>query len=956
MRTPEAMPPRYFLRCLGAPELRGPGGEPIRFRTRKHMALLAFLAVEPRQPHRRERLADLLWPDASPAEGRHSLATALSVIRGKLGPRTFESTRETVRFVAADLEVDLDRLARGDILGGDLTPPLEVGGFLDEFEVTRAPEFALWRDLRRAHWFPAIRRAFIVLMDDCRRTGDFARIEPLADRLLTLDELSEDAIRAKMEGRAFAGDRMSALRIFQQWRQKLDEELGATPSPLVEGMALRLRQRGFEPPGTAHIPTVPTDQWRDRVFVGRGPQYRVAYERWEETREGNGRHVLLLGDSGLGKTTLAERLVTAAGLEGAVSSRVQCYEVEREIPYAAIGTLVRGMLERPGANGTAPEWLAELARAVPVVAQKYPNLPPPRDIEGEAARLRLTEAVHQLATAIAEEHPLILVVDDVHLSDDASVAVLHLLMRRTQEQRVMIMLTAREPELAKSPNASRLKEVLPALALRPVELPPLTDEDMTQVLSALAAGYNRTMSPAVRRALLRASAGIPMVAELLFDDWRAHGGQCLALGIGAMTVDAQFQSTQDLFLQAVERVVNKLSGVARSVLSLAAILGDRLNDLSMYQLVDLTLAQTLAGMTELTAMRVLRDGGRDLEFRNELLRGYAYLSVPSPHRRALHGMIADRLIAAEANGEAVPGLTLAWHCYRAGRVDTAEPYLLRGSREAMDSGAPFETELALRSALPGLSQVCVPRARLLLVEALQEQSQWRESIEEIGNLHEWPAEHRTARNALELRARASVSYGAAGSYDLLNRAIALMGEEAEASARAPAMQAASYLAVYTGNKERSHEALSIATTIPSDQDDLVTRVAAISSLAGMAWTARRMHLLPSLRNDVRALSAACRARGIQGEALFQIENTRGGVETTLGDYAEALGAFEAAHRAALRIGDPERQSYVSTNIALCHGRMGNYLEQRAFAQAALDTAPPHPSAHRRGRAWLQLAW
>ena len=129
------MSPPHTLRCLGVPELRGPGGEPIRFRTRKHLALLVYLAVEPRRRHRRDRLADLLWPEASPAEGRHSLATALSVLRGKMGLRTFESTRDTVRFVAADFEVDLARLATGDILGDPTTPPLEVGGFLDEFDI-----------------------------------------------------------------------------------------------------------------------------------------------------------------------------------------------------------------------------------------------------------------------------------------------------------------------------------------------------------------------------------------------------------------------------------------------------------------------------------------------------------------------------------------------------------------------------------------------------------------------------------------------------------------------------------------------------------------------------------------------------------------------------------------------------------------------------------------------------
>ncbi len=295
---------------------------------------------------------------------------------------------------------------------------------------------------------------------------------------------------------------------------------------------------------------------------------------------------------------------------------------------------------------------------------------------GETARLRLTEAVHELCSAVAEEHPVILVVDDVHLADDASVAVLHLVMRRTQEQPIMVIMTAREAELARSPHAGRLMEARESLALEAVELPPLTDEEMNEVVTALAA--EAPVPPAVRRAMLRAAAGIPMLAELLFDDWRTNGERCLALSVGAMTVDAVGQPEPEVYRRVFDRVFRDLSPAARAVVNLAAILGDRLNDLAMYELVDLTLAQTLAGMSELAGLRVLRDGGREVEFRNELFRNYTYLNVPSPLRRALHGLIADRLLRAEANGERVPGLMLAWHCFRAGRPVEAEPYLLRG--------------------------------------------------------------------------------------------------------------------------------------------------------------------------------------------------------------------------------------------------------------------------------------
>lgn len=951
-----SMPPRYFLRCLGSPELRGPTGEPIRIRTRKHLALLAFLAVEPRQPHRRDRLADLLWSETPRSEARHSLATALSVLRGKLGPRCYESTRDTVKLLVPDLEVDLDRLLRGEVLGDQFTPALEMGGFLDEFDIATAPEFMLWRDQTRAQLFPPIRAGFVTLMDRCRRTGAFARIEPLADRLLDLDGLSEEAIRAKMEARAFAGDRLSSLRIFQAWRERLLSELGATPSPLVEGMALRLRQRGYEPPGTSHIPTVQTDQWRDRAFIGRADQYRAVYERWEQTLAGKGRHAIVLGDSGIGKTTLVERLVTAAGLEGAVSARVQCYEVEREIPYAAIGTLVRGMIERPGASATPPEWLAELARTVSAVAQRFPHLPPPRDTEGETARLRLTEGVHQLATAVADEHPLILVVDDVHLADDASVAVLHLLMRRTQEQRVMIVLTARQAELAQSPNAGRLLEVRRPLALEPVEIPALNDGEMTQLVSALAAISDVVLPPAIRRSLLRASAGIPMFAELLFDDWKINRDECIALAVGAMTADAYVQSEGGLLDRIFERVFRELSEMGKAVVGLAAILGERLNDLPMYQLVDLTMVQTLSGVAELTRLRILRDGGRGLEFRNELLRGRAYYSVPSPLRKALHGLIADRLLASKGAGEPVPGLMLAWHCYRAGREHQAHPHLLRGSREAIDKGAPFEAELALQSALPKLSALTRQEARLLHVEALQEQSRWLESADQIRIEGDWDQSNLARRDSLLLCAQAGTNYSAEICTSLLEMSATQLSGDQDNRSRLQTAAAASRLTYYLSDQPQGRKILELLLTIKGESNDLQYRAGIGYSIAILAWSTKQLHRFPKLRGELEGLCSELRHGGIVNSTSFALENARGCLESAVGSYEKALEALQLAYSTALVIGDDERASYSAGNVAMCHGRLGTYPEQKAWSEVSLQTAARQAVQWRTYRAHYSLAW
>src|SRR5665213_1991744 len=100
----------FRLSFLGPPELHSPDGDPIRFRTRKHFALLLFLAVEPPIPHRRTRLASLLWSGADSQESRHSLATALSLLRGRLGPDAFDTSRGGVRLVPGTVSTDLHAL------------------------------------------------------------------------------------------------------------------------------------------------------------------------------------------------------------------------------------------------------------------------------------------------------------------------------------------------------------------------------------------------------------------------------------------------------------------------------------------------------------------------------------------------------------------------------------------------------------------------------------------------------------------------------------------------------------------------------------------------------------------------------------------------------------------------------------------------------------------------------
>jgi DNA-binding SARP family transcriptional activator/tetratricopeptide (TPR) repeat protein/type II secretory pathway predicted ATPase ExeA len=916
------MDSQRYLRCLGQPALFAATGEPIRFRTRKHLALLVYIAVENRAL-RRDRLAEILWPKVSVTEARHSLATALSILRPRLGIDALETSRDQVRLLPGRVGLDLERLEAGDVLGTDLTGPLEVAAFLDGFEINDSAEFTHWKDRQQARLLPIIKDALLVLIDRCRRMGDTRQIEKLADRMLALDELSEEAIRAKMEARAFAGDRLTALEIFEAWKKKLAEELQAAPSDLVEGMAIRLRRRGWERTTLANIPNVPTDQWRGRPFIGRAAEYRVLYELWEGVRKGVPGHALVLGDSGVGKTTLVQRLTTAAGLEGAAISRVQCYDVEREIPYSTLSGLIIGLLDRPGVSATSPEALAELSRTVPQIRQHFADLPNPSDSQGEAARIRLTEAFLEMLTAIAEEHPVILVVDDLHLADDVSLAVLHLIMRRVKEQSVMFVFVARPGELVASSQALRLRQSAALLGIGEIDLAPLSGEDSREMLASLVRPDEPQPGVTEQRSLLRAAAGYPMVLELLVQDWKAGGEQCLALALDAMTRDIGIaESSQRTYRQILERITQSLQSTTLSVLNVAAVLGPRLNDLDMYGIVDLTPGQTMTGLAALVTRRVFRDGMRGLEFVNELVRGAAYIGVPSSVRLILHASIADSLISRAAQGVEGLGLEIAWHCMRAGRTPEATPYLLRGARECLSVGAVHAAERALSTALPNLEATEQREARLLLAETLQEQGRWNHSLSVLDQAA--PEEPCDTEVLLRMRAEHYASFQSTEDI-LLNvwRVRAMMERTSSADVKVRGACLLATLVSQLQSSDLAKRLLEPFNKIPTGSlnDDELSCLT--EAKARMYYYA---HQWDSSLQEIQAIKPRLSSRKHVNTTIGSLYNGLGAIACCQGNYGEAKAMFQDAYNVALRLGNDSARNIRAVHVALCCFRLGQYNE------------------------------
>lgn len=924
----------FRLRCLGQPELRGPDGKVIRFRVKKHLGLLVYLAVERRVAHDRGRLAEMFWPRAAGRRGRHSLATALSLLRAIFGREAFPASRSAVRFAPTALALDLDRLEAGNVLGGPGEEPLEVDGFLRGFDLSDAPEFGLWKDREQARRLPAIHAALLTLIDHGRRRGAHDEIMARAERLLALDHLAEEGVRATMEALVLAGDRFSALRVFDEWKARLAEELDAEPSGLLEGMASQLRKRGWEPRMPIAMPPVPAEQWRDRKFVGRAAEYRRLYETWETTHQFRPRHVFIVGDSGVGKTTLAQRLVTAAGLEGASVARVQCYQLEQRLPYAAVGGLVSGLLNRPGVAATSPESLAEVAQVVPQVKAQFPGLPPPKPSEGETARLLFAEGVMDLFGAVMDERPLLLVLDDFHLADEASLAVMHLILRRLDRGRYMVVLTARPHDEGETAQARRIREGMSRLSIEPLALEPMSEEETTELLGVILGDGQDRPRPPERRALVRASRGYPMALELLTQDWRSHGPRSLALSLGAMTPDfgAEGVARVDAYSAVAERVLLTLSHNARQVVTLGALLGGRLGDLSLFGLVDLSFGQTVEGVSELTAKRILRSVGSTLEFINELVRAHVYRQIPGAVRTALHAAIADRLLMLEQAEHLVPGLEIAWHLMRSGRVREATPRLFRGASEAKARGAPDEAVLAMESALPQLDPASQTRGRVVLADLHQELGRWVDSLQVLAEVGDVPDGLRRSYQVLELNARWNL-----GQLDTQaqHEAIALLQHiiQFDDAAASNGFLLLARLAKDTADRGLMRRVLAAAPPpLPAYGDPLAI-------LVGRAL----LHF--HLRETVAATTLATQAHGaISADGRADAAAARllmglGVLKATDGRYEESLRLAGAAIAIARRLDNDTLLGQIHTNLASSLLRLRRYNDSVHAATIAVLRLP-----------------
>ena len=426
-------------------------------------------------------------------------------------------------------------------------------------------------------------------------------------------------------------------------------------------------------------------------LVGRASELAVLRDALDRRAKG-AVAVGISGDPGIGKTRLLGELAADAQRRGCVVLAGRAAEFEREAPFGTVKNALADHLD--GLSDTLPDALG--AADVRLLRTIFPTLSTPDDGGPPllaAERYRVHRAVRALLEVIAGADGLVLILDDLHWSDEGSLELLDHLLRHPPRGGVLLALAYRPRQVG-----ARLGQAVAAAVQRGlatvVSVGPLSYAEAGELLPV-------GVGPLRHRQLYQASGGNPFHLELLA---RGPGIADAALPPGVSA--------------ALAGEFAALDGPRRQVLYAAAVAGDAVDPGLLAVVADRPMAAVLAALDDLAARDLIRpDGsGGGFRFRHPLLRSAAYHHAGAGWRVAAHARAATELRRRGA-----PAADQAVHVHASAPVgDLAAVHLLQAAAAEVMRVTPATAAHWLQAALrllPGEPATVAARLELLNLRA-----------------------------------------------------------------------------------------------------------------------------------------------------------------------------------------------------------------------------------------------
>lgn len=442
-------------------------------------------------------------------------------------------------------------------------------------------------------------------------------------------------------------------------------------------------------------------------FIGRADAFSQLHQAWNQACCGQRAVVWVAGEPGIGKTTLIEHFV--AGLGGIVCARGQCVEHygvgEPYLPVLeALAELCRGDPALPALlRSVAPTWLLQL----PWLSTAEERDVLRRELAGVGPDRMLREMA-ELLDRYTEQRPLLLVTEDLHWSDRATIQLIDYVARRRGRARLMWLASFRLAEvIALDHPLNPLRHELRLQRLcQEVVLDPFSETEVADFIAQRSASLAR--DEAFVRALHERTDGVPLFVSSVVTEVMERTADDAAVEARLAAV-----AVPESLAAIIDHYIARLASEPRALLAAAAICGVEFRVETVALALERDVASVALDCEELVREQVWlsapRAGGEDeaaelpYAFRHALFRQVLYDRTPPSARTQLHRRVGAALERERSAGVPVAAAELAMHFDRARQPMTALRYYVEAAQAALLHFSPASC-MSLAERASGLLQ------------------------------------------------------------------------------------------------------------------------------------------------------------------------------------------------------------------------------------------------------------
>jgi DNA-binding CsgD family transcriptional regulator len=396
-------------------------------------------------------------------------------------------------------------------------------------------------------------------------------------------------------------------------------------------------------------------------LVGRGRELALLHDCLTAARGGRGSLVLIGGEAGIGKTALADALCREAAVTGTHVLLGHCYDRTETPPYGPWSEIARHIEALPDAA----------------------NAPPVPRLDGASSQADLFAQARDFLVALTAERPHVLVLEDLHWADSASLDLLRFIARGIDELPLLLLATYRGEELDRRHPLAALVPLLvreaptERLGLRPLDT--AAAQALVRTRHTLAdADVHRLAADLIERT----EGNALFLTELLRS--LEEEGLLDRLNAGSYGEIVAQTPVPVLLTQIVDNRLSRLGDETAALLAIAAVVGQEV-PLAVWAAVTRADEETLlaaAERAENAHLVAAWPNGQGVRFTHALIRDVLYEHVPALRRGRLHRQVAEVLAASSSPDPDAVGS----HFQRAGD-DRAAAWLVRAAERAEDAYA-----------------------------------------------------------------------------------------------------------------------------------------------------------------------------------------------------------------------------------------------------------------------------